>query len=324
MQRRKALLALGAAALASGAPLAFGQDYPVRPLRLIVGYPPGAQSDSTARLIAAKLGDLLGQSVVVENRSGASGVIAAEAAARAPADGYTLLIGGNSNMVLAPLVIDNLGYDPLRDFVPIGRVARVPYVVAVSSHVPAASFPELLDLARSKPDSLTCATGALGTQVAVGWLMDSVGVKVVNVPYKGTAPALTDVVAGRVDFIFADFAALAPHARAGAIRLLATTGAARGRETPKLPTVAELGAPGFAYYSWTSVMAPGGTAPEIVAKLREVLGQAIRTRDFREVLEKTGAEVVYEEPESLSAHIKSEIERYRPIVKRSGVKDVTP
>jgi tripartite-type tricarboxylate transporter receptor subunit TctC len=194
---------------------------PTRPIRLYVGFPAGAQTDSLARIVGAALAGRLRQSVVIENRSGVSGAIAAEVAARAPADGYTLLIGGNSNMVLAPLVVEKLPYDPVQDFVPIGRIARVPLVVAVNAKVPASSFPELLALARANPGTLTFASGSLGTQVAVDLVMDSAGVKVINVPYKGSAPAIPDVVAGRVDCIFADYALLAPHADSGALRLLA-------------------------------------------------------------------------------------------------------
>ena len=319
MRRRSALFALGAAAaLALGVTTALGQDYPARPIRLYVGFPPGAQTDSVARLVGAALADRLGQSVVIETRSGASGAIAAEAAARAPADGYTLLIGGNSNMVLAPLVFENLSYDPVRDFVPIGRIARVPLVIAVNANVPARSFPELLSLARAKPGMLTYGSGALGTQVAADLLMELAGVSVINVPYKGTAPAIADVVAGRVDFIFADYAALAPLARSGALRLLATTGVARGRETSDLPTVDELGVHGFAYYAWNSVMAPKGTPLEIVTALRSALRDVERAPGFGEALEKMGFEPIDEQPEALTAHIKSEIERFRPIVKRSG------
>ncbi len=320
MQRRSALLLLATLALVHGASDALAQAYPVKPIRLIVGYPPGAQTDTTARLVAAKLGDRLGQSVVVENRSGASATIAAEAVARAPADGYTLLVGGNSNMVLAPLVFGNLRYDPVRDFVPIGRVARVPSVVGVNANVPASTFSELLGLARSNPGTLTYASGALGNQVAVDFLMNAAGVKVVHVPYKGTAPALLDVVAGRVDFIFADFAALAPHARTGAIRLLATTGAVRGRETPDLPTLAELGFPGYSYYSWSSVMAPSATPAEVVKALRDALREVKLAPEIKEGLERMGFEAADEEPEALSTLIKTEIERFRPIVMQSGVR----
>jgi tripartite-type tricarboxylate transporter receptor subunit TctC len=318
MKRRFALFVLGAAVLTLGVTRVFAQGYPTRPIRLYVGFPPGAQTDAIARIVGAALADRLGQSVVIENRSGASGAIAAEVAARAPADGYTLLIGGNSNMVLAPLAFDNLPYDPVRDFVPIGRIARVPLVAAANANVPAGSFSELLTLARANPATLTYASGSLGTQVAVDLLMDSLGVKVVNVPYKGTAPAIADVVGGRVDFIFADYATLAPHSHSGTLRLLATTAAARGRETPNLPTVAELGARGFAYYSWSSLMAPSGTPAAIVAVLRNALRKVMRTPGFAEELEKMGFEAVDEEPETLTGYIRSEIERFRPIVKRQG------
>ena len=221
-------------------------------------------------------------------------------------------------MVLAPLVVEKLPYDPVQDFVPIGRIARVPLVVAVNARVPARSFPELLALARANPATLTYASGSLGTQVAVHLLMDSAGVKVINVPYKGSAPAIPDVVAGRVDCIFADYAILAPHAESGALRLLATTGATRGRATASLPTVAELGAQGFAYYSWSAVVAPSGTPAQVVATLREALRQVTRAPEFGEELERMGFEAVDEEPEALTGYIKSEIERLRPIVKQPG------
>jgi len=321
MHRRDVLRALGACLMAVGTPHALAQStpYPAKPLRLLVGFPPGAQTDAIARLVAAKLGDHLGQSVVVENRSGASGTIAADAAARSPADGYTLLIGGNSNMVLGPLMFDNLRYDPVRDFVAIGRIARVPLVAAVNANVPAKTLPELLELIRARPDTLTYGSGAVGTQVAVEYLLDSAGVRAVNVPYKGTAPAVIDVVAGRIDFIFADYAVLAPHANAGTLRLLATTGTAHGHDTGTLPTVAELGIRGFAYYSWSAIMAPAGTPPDVVASLRRALIAIVKMPDVKEALMRMGFEVSEESPDAFGASIGTDIERFRPIVRQAGL-----
>jgi len=295
--------------------------FPARPIRLVVGFAPGAQTDSTARLVAQQLGELLGQTMVVENRAGAGGTIGAEAAARSTADGYTLLLGGPGNLTLGPAINGRLRYDTLRDFVAIGRVARISLVLAVNSKVPATSVSELLNLARTRPGQLTYASAGRTSvmNLAVESLKIAAGVEVVEVPYKGSAPAVTDVVAGRVDFIFADFAVLEPHARSGALRLLATSGAQRMRAAPDLPTVAEGGVAGYELETWNGIVAPSGTPPEVVAKLRQALRQALGTPGVVQGLERMGFETIDEPPEAFTAILQTESERFGRLAKQVGL-----
>jgi len=299
---------------------AAGETYPAKPIRILVGYPAGAQSDTTARLVGTRLGEILGQSFVVENRGGAGATIAAEAVAHSTADGYTLLLGGSSNMALAPLIYGDLRYDPVRDFVPIGRIVRIPWVIAVSSKLPVTTLPQLVAYGRAHPGELTFADSTTATQLAVEMMMSAAGVKVIRVPYKSTAPALLDVIGGRVDFTLADLSILAPHTASGTVRLLATTGDKRSREAPELPTVSEQGIAGFSAYSWNSLVAPRDTPADVVAKLRGALRQALCEREFRESLERMGFEPVDEEPEALGPLLKSEIERYRKLVDETGIR----
>jgi tripartite-type tricarboxylate transporter receptor subunit TctC len=297
----------------------FAQTYPVKPIRLIVGYPPGAQSDATARATATKLGEILGQPVIVENRSGASSTIAAELVANSPPDGYTMLLGGSSNLAQAPFIFSELRYDPVRDFVHVGRILKVSWMLAVRSTFPAATLAEFFDYARAHPGEVTFAMSATGTQIAGTMLMRAARVQVVDVPYKGTVPAVADVIGGRVDFTLADFFAVAPHAQAGTLRFLATTGSRRALLAPDVPTVAEQGFPGFVGFSWSSLAVPRGTPPETVAVLRRALRQALRDREFRANIERLGFEPVDEDPEEFGAVLKSEIDRFGQLIKDAGL-----
>lgn len=315
------LRALFVGSLVLAASPAWADVFPARPIRLLVGFGPGAQTDSTARLVAQQLGELLGETMVVENRAGAGGTIGAEAAARSTADGYTLLLGGPGNLTLGPAINGSLRYDTLRDFVAIGRVARISLVLAVNSKVPATSVAELLSLARTSPGKLTYASAGRTSvmNLAVESLKIAAGVEVVEVPYRGSAPAVADVVAGRVDFIFADFSVLEPHARSGALRLLATSGAQRIRAAPDLPTVAEGGVSGYELETWNGIVAPSGTPPEVVKKLRQALRQALGTPRVVQGLERMGFEVIDEPPEAFTALLQMESERFGRLVKRIGL-----
>jgi tripartite-type tricarboxylate transporter receptor subunit TctC len=302
-----------------GASLASGADYPTRPIRLIVGFPPGAQSDSVARLIGGELSTLLRQPVVIDNRGGASGAIGAELAARAPADGYTLLLGSITNLAIAPLVIPHLGYDSLRDFAAIRRFARVPLVVAVNSKIPVTTLGELVDYARTHPGELTCATGAPSTQLAIQMLMNFSATDILHVPYKGTAAAAADVASGHVSLTIADLAALAPHAQSGRIRLLATTSPKRLRAAADLPTAIEQGFTGDAVFIWQAIVVPRDTPADVVATLRSALFKVVSAPGFSEQLERMGFEAVEEDPAEFPAMLKAEIERFRPMVKQAGI-----
>lgn len=321
MRRRQALRLLPLALLAAAAKAAWATDYPSRPIRLVVGQEPGGQSDSTARLVAKKLSELLGQPVIVQNRGGAGGTIGAEAVARSQADGYTLLLGGPGNLALAWVLDANLRYNPLTDFVPIGRVATIPWALAVSARLPVASAQELIAFARSNPGKLTYASAGVASvqNLVVEQLKVSAGIDVMHVPYKGSAPALVDIAAGRVDFIFADLAALDPHVRSGAIRLLAAATSRRVKAMPTIPTLAEQGLQGLEVESWNALMAPAGTPESVVVRLQAALRQALASAELIESLERFGFEPVREKPEDLGQILSAEIGKLTRTAARLGV-----
>lgn len=321
MRSRRAFVGLVAAGwMQAVARRAWAQAFPSRPIRLLVGFAPGAQSDLTARLVGQVLGPLLGVAIVVDNRPGASGAIAAEATAQAEADGYTMLLGGTSNLAIAPAFDEKLRYDPLRDFAAIGRVARIPWAFAVNAKLPITTVPQLVEYARSRPGEVTYASGALATQLAVEMLSLATGIQVLQVPYKGTAPAVLDVASGRVDFTVADIAAMDVHVRAANLRILATTGRQRVKALPDVPTVAEQGIAGFVTDSWNALVVPRDTPSDAVRRLRQALGQALRSSELRDGLERLGFEPIVEPADVLPEVLKAEIESYRALIRRTGMR----
>jgi tripartite-type tricarboxylate transporter receptor subunit TctC len=319
MRRRQLFGLVALSSLMVATPCVIAQPFPHKPLRIIVGYAPGAQSDATARLVGQTLGDILGQPVVIENRAGANGTIGAELAARSPADGYTLLLGGNGNLTLAPALDSRVRYDAARDFVVIGRIARVPWVLAVSSKVPATNFPQFVAHAKQHQGQLTYASAAATTQLAIEVLKSATGIEALHVPYKGTAPALVDVGAGRVDFMLADVSAVVPHVQSGTIRLIASTGNKRTRTAPELPTLIEQGVAGFAWESWQAIVVPSGTPPDIVARLQTALRQVVASTSFREGLERLGFEPIDEPAAESAVFLRQEVERFRILVHKTNL-----
>jgi len=315
MHRRQILQAVAAGTLLLTSRFAAAQTSPTKPVRLVVAFPPGGQSDLIARLLAQTLGALLGASMVVENRSGAGGAIGVEFAARAPADGSTLLLGSASNLTIAPALDRGLRYDPLRDFTPIGRIARAPLVLAVRSGLPVLSASQLVEHARKHPGTLTYASGATLVQFAIEFLKTAARVDILEVPYKGTAPALLDVVAGRVDLLLADVAAVAPHASSGALRVIANAGQTRSHAFPDAPTMIEQGFD-FDFETWHGLLAPGGTSGESIASLQRALRHALASEEFRKGLERLGFEPIDEPPNAFAALLRNELEKYRRLVKR--------
>lgn len=310
--------AMSCGALLLNGPAALAQAYPARPIRLIVGYPPGAQSDAIARLVALKLGDVLG-AVLVENRGGANGTIGVDVAARSPADGYTIAVGGSGNLTLAPVLGGAVRYDPQRDLVPLARIARVPLVLAARSGLPVKTARQLLDYASRNSGKLTYASVGASAQLAIESLKASAALDIVTVPYKGTAPALLDVAAGRVDLVLADVAAVAPHVASGALRLIGNAGSARSRAFPDLLTLGEQGMPGFVWESWQGIVAPAGTPAGVVAKLRAALRQLLVSADFRAGLGRFGFEPIDEAPEAFAVVVREETERFRILAARVGM-----
>ena len=309
MHRRRALGAIGAGALLSAVRVARARELP-KTIRLVVGFPPGGIADVLARLTAQSVGAALGTPMVVENRPGAGGSIAVEAVARAPADGGTLLFTGSSVLSIAPVIETGLRYDPIADFAPIGRVARAPMVLAVPASLPVANLAQLVDHARANPGKLTYVSGVAMAEFAVESLKAAARVDIIDVPYKGNAPGLLDLVAGRVDLLLVDVPAVAQHVSSGAVRVIANTGRTRPRAFAAVPTMIEQGY-ALEFESWQGLLAPSGTPADIVAKLQGALRQAIASPEFRGALESRGFEPIDEPPEAFAAFLKSEIERYR-------------
>jgi len=314
MRRRAMLRTIVAGALAIASRLAAAQVFSAKVVRLIVAFPPGGQSDLIGRLVAKSLAEPLGAIVVVENRSGASGAIGVELAAKAPADGSALLLGSASNLTIAPALDPALRYDTMRDFAPIGRVARLPLVLAVRAELPVKNVAELVEYARSHPGALTYASGATMVQFAIESLKASAGVDILQIPYSGSAPALQDVVAGRVDLLVADAPAIAPHT-AATIRVIANAGQTRAHMFPDVPTMVEQGFD-LVFESWQGVLAPRETPAETVAYLQATLQKAVASAEFRSDLERLGAEPIDEPPGAFEPFLRNELEKYRRLVRR--------
>ena len=320
MKRRALMTMLVSAALIFNSPVTLAQAYPMKPIRMIVGYAPGAQSDAIARLVAQKLAVVLGVSVIVENRPGANGTIGVETVARSAADGYTLGLAGGGSLTVAPALDGNVRFDAQRDFILLARIARVPLVLAARSDLPVKTAAQLLDFARKNPGKLTYASGGASAQMAIESLKASAGLDIVTVPYKGTAPALLDVVAGRVDLILADVAAAAPHIRSGRLHLIGSAGSGRARALPDVPTIGEQGVADFVWESWQGIVLPIGAPAEIVSTLQSALWKARSSADLQEGLERLGFEPIDEGPEVFGAVVRGESERFWQLVRRFGMR----
>lgn len=315
-----ALLALFVVAM-SAPRFALAQDYPVKPVRIVVGQSAGSAADAVARLIAESLSVLWRQPVNVENKGGAAGTIAADLIAKAPADGYALLLGGQSNLVVAATLEPTLRYDPSRDFAPIGRIARTPFFIVTNAGVPAKTLPELVAYAKAHPGKLTYISYGDGSvsRVAFDWLETAAGIDLLEIPYKGSAPATADLLAGRVDMGLYDFSTVEQHVGAGTLRLLAAIGATRAASAPDVATVAEQGVRDYAIDPWYGLLAPGGTPPDIIARISGAIDEIRRTAAFRRRLAELSYEPVIDTPTQFEAVIRSDIARYAEIIKRAGI-----
>jgi tripartite-type tricarboxylate transporter receptor subunit TctC len=300
----------------------FAQDYPRRPVRLIVPFPPGGGNDIVARAVAQELGKSLGQQFVVDNRAGAGGAIGAELAARSPADGYTLFLGGVGSHVVNPSLHPRLSYDPIRDFAPVTLIASAPAVLVVHPSVQAASVAELTALAKANPGKLNYASNGNGSsaQLAAVLFESMAGVRMMHVPYKGVSQALVDLVSGEVQLMFGTIVAISPHIKAGRLRALAVTGKSRSALLPQVPTLAEAGLPGYEAGSWYGILAPAGTPGAIVARLNAEINQAVRQPEVRERLAAEGAETLGGTPEEFALHIKAELARMGKLMREAGIR----
>jgi tripartite-type tricarboxylate transporter receptor subunit TctC len=297
--------------------------YPSRPLRLIVPFAPGGTTDTVARLVARELTKSLGQSVIVENRPGAGGLIGAEAVLKLPADGYTLLFASISTLAVLPLIHTRPGYEPLRDFALVTQIATLPYVIAAHPSLPAHSVPQLVKLAREQPKSISYGSPGYGTgaHLTAEYLSNVAGMKLVHVPYKGDAPGSIDLIAGQIAMAVFPPITMVPHVKSGRVRALAVTSLERSTALPDTRTVAESGYPGFESGSWNGIAVRTGTPESVVRRLhKEISGLLTRSQDVRGNIEASGSKVVANTPEEFAAYVRGEIEKWRRVIATAGIK----
>jgi len=307
-------------ALCASTPAALGQAYPTKPVRMIAASSPGSAVDIVARIVAQKLGEQLGQQVIVDNRAGAGGNLGAELAAKAAPDGYTLFMGTPAHAINTGLY-RKLNYDLIRDFAPVTQVTSGQYVVVVHPSLPAKSIRELIALARAKPGQLNYASAGSGnaTHLAGELFASATRIKLVHVPYKGSGPAVTDLVGGQVQLMFANLVAALPQVKTGRIRALAVTGQTRAAAAPELPTVIEAGVPGYVVTSWFGVLVPAATPRELIMKLNAELARTMSAPDVRDRLAADGAEPTTGTPEQFGAFLRAEIAQWTKVVKDAGI-----
>ena len=300
---------------------AHAQSYPAKPIRLVVPFAPGGPNDILGRLVAQNVTQQLGQNVVVENRGGAGGTIGIEYTVRLPGDGYSIAMGGSSNLAVAPSLYARLSYDPLKDITPIINVAHVPYAIAVNPTVPAKNVKELIALAKTKKGYLSYGSSGSGSMSSLAAeLMKSMsGADIMHVSYKGTAPALMDVIAGNIDMMLADLAVIQRHAAAGKLRAVGVTGSKRLASAPDLPTVGESGLKGYAIEPWFGVVGPAGIPNDIVATLNRTIAASLKGGEVLKRLGALGYEPIGGTPEQFAATIRADIVSYAKIVKAAGI-----
>jgi len=306
--------------IAFGSGLAQSQQYPIKPIRIIIPFAPGGGSDLIGRLIAQKLTERLGQQVIVENKPGAGGNLGAEQAIRAPADGYTLLLVAGSYTVNPSLY--KLSWDSANDISPIIQLSQGPFLVAVHPSVPAKTLKEFIDLAKMQPDKFSYGSAGSGsiTHLASELFLDMAKIKVVHVPYKGTGPALNDAIAGNVQLIFGSVSTSLQHVKSGRLRALAVTTAKRIPAAPEIPTVGEAGVPGYEVILWHGLVAPKGVPKAIISKLNLAANEALKSKDTADLLASDGVAPAGGTPEQFQATIKVDIERWRKVVQQANVK----
>src|SRR5215510_5738066 len=313
---------VAAAALVCGAPVARAADYPTRPITLMIGFAPGGPSDVMARIITRKMEEILKQPLVIENRAGAGGSVAGTAVARAAPDGYTVLLATGSLLAINVSLYKNLGYDPEKDFEPITEVGTQTNVLYCHPTLPAQTLGELITYAKANPGKLSFGSGGNGTPAHLAGEMLKIEAKIdmTHVPFRGTGPALQNVIAGHVPMAFNPPPPLLPHLQSGAIRAIAVSTLKRTVALPDVPTIAELGVPGFDATTWHALVAPAGTPREITAALNRAAVAALTDPEGRKALTELGVDVVGSTPEELRDYIKSEIPKWATIVKASGAK----
>lgn len=317
-----ATLGLGLALLLPATAMAQPTPYPSKPVRLIVPAAPGGGADFLARILGAHLQQQTGQGFLVDNRGGASGTIAAEITAKAPADGYTVLMGQSTSIAIAPHMYSRLGYDTLRDLKPVTLVAEVPNILVVNPSVPASTVKELIALALARPDYLNFGSAGNGapSHLAAEMFKSAAGINMVHVPYKGAGPAVKDLLAGQIQVMFAPIVAVLPQVKAGALRAIAVTSSKRSAAAPEVPTMIESGLPSLSIVSWFGLFVPTATPPAVVDKLYREAATALKNPDTIERYAKEGAEPVGSTPAEFDTYVRQEYARYAKLLKDNHIK----
>ena len=319
MNSPKAVFA-AVAVLAAGA--VFAQSYPVKPIRLVVPFPPGGPADSVARVLAQKLTEVIGQNVVVDNRAGATGTIGAGLVAKSPPDGYTLLLGTSNELAMSPGLFDKLPYDPVKDFAPLSNVINFPNILVVNPHLPARTVAELVALARAKPGQLSFATSGIGsTNHLTGVVFQDIQkVKVNYVPYKGGGPAVTDLMGGHVDSMFATMPSVVPFVKSGKLKALVLTDNKHWPALPEVPSAKEAGVPDLIVITWNGVLAPAGVPDAVIAKLNADITTVANSTDMKERMKAQAAEIATTTPDVFAAMLRNDFAKWSKIIKQAGMR----
>jgi tripartite-type tricarboxylate transporter receptor subunit TctC len=310
-------------ALAAGAAsLALAQSYPTRTIKMIVPFPPAGSTDISARAVAGRLGERLGQAVVIENKPGAGGNIGTDVAAKAPADGYTIVVGTVGTHAINSSLYSKMPYDNIKDFAAVVLLSTTPNVLVMSPSFPANSVADVIRLAKAKPGELNFASSGAGTSIHLSGEMfrSMAGLNMTHIPYKGSGPMLIDLMSGQVNMAFDNLSSSMVHIKGGKLKALATTGATRSAALPDLPTVAEAGLPGYESTSWNAVFAPAGTPKEVIEKLNREINAVLQSPETRKYFAEQGAEAGGGTPEQLGALVRSETVKWAKVVKDSGAK----
>jgi tripartite-type tricarboxylate transporter receptor subunit TctC len=320
MMRRRAALAL-ALALPGASGAAWAADYPAKPVKIVVPYAPGGGADSVARIVAKKVSENVGQAIVIENKGGAGAILGTDQVAQAEPDGYTLLLGQSGPISINPAVYKSLPYDPVKDFAPITMTTAYPYVLVVNSELPAKTLHELVALAKSKPDSMNYGSTGVGAanHLVAEMFSSKTGVKMTHVPYRGTALAVGDLLAGQLTMVFADPISALPHIKSGKLRALAVTSLERSPVAPEVPTVAESGYAGFEALAWHGILAPARTPPAVIRKLNEEIVKALKDPATRDLLVNQAMQIVGSTPEEFAAFIQKDIATWKAVAAAAKV-----
>ena len=306
--------------LFAGALVAAEAKYPTKPIRFIAPFVPGGPTDTMARLLSAKMNETMGVPVVVDNRGAAGGIVGFELVSKAAADGYTLLLGSAGGLTMNPSLYSKLPYDPARDYQPITQITSGPQLLVVHPSVAAKSVQDLIALAKSKPGQLNFASAGTGNRVAAELFKLQSNIDIVNVSYKGTGQALTDLIGGQVQIMFPTALIAVQQVRAGKLRAIGVTSAKRTGVLPDVPTIAESGMPGFEAVSWHGVLAPAGTPKPVIARLHGEIVKALNQADSKERLNSQGLDVIGSSPEEFTAYIRSERAKYDKVIRTAGLK----